>query len=94
MKRAIKTFDAAEFLDAEEAQAEYIAAALETGDSALIREAIGDVIRARGMTEMAKATGLSRGSLYRAFGADGNPTLDSLLAVMDALGITLTTSTR
>ena len=83
-------FDAAEYLTTPEAQAEFITAALETGDAAYVRDAIGVVARARGMGEIAKAAGLNRESLYRALGAAGNPEFSTMLRVLDALGIALT----
>ena len=89
MVKKAKVFDAAAFLDTDEAVAEYIAAAMETGDADLIKEAVGDVIRARGMTDMAKISGVSRASLYRAFGEGGNPTLASMMGVLNALNVTL-----
>lgn len=83
-------FDAAEYLTTPEAQAEFITAALETGDAAYVRDAIGVVARARGMAEIAKAAGLNRESLYRALGSSGNPEFSTMLRVLDALGIALT----
>jgi len=83
-------FDAAEYLTTPEAQAEFITAALETGDAAYVRDAIGVVARARGMGEIAKAAGLNRESLYRALGTAGNPEFSTMLRVLDALGIALT----
>jgi probable addiction module antidote protein len=88
-----KAFDAAAYLDTPEAMAEYMAAAMETGDAGLIKESVGDIIRAKGMTAMAKASGVSRASLYRAFGEGGNPTLDNMMAVINALGLTLSAKT-
>jgi len=84
-----KAFDAAAYLDTPEAMTEYMAAAMETGDAGLIKEAVGDIIRARGMTAMAKVSGVSRATLYRAFGEGGNPTLDNMFAVLNALGVKL-----
>ena len=83
-------FDAAEYLTTPEAQAEFITAALETGDAAYVRDAIGVVARSRGMGEIAKAAGLNRESLYRALGSAGNPEFSTMLRVLDALGIALT----
>lgn len=89
---ALKTtpFDAAEYLDTTEAQAEFITAALETGDAAFIRDAVNTVARARGMSEIAKATGLSREGLYKALGEAGNPEFSTMLGVLHALGLGLT----
>lgn len=89
MARTTRGFDASEYLDTPETRAEYLSAAMETGDADFIKEAVGDIIRARGMTAMAKESGVSRASLYRAFGEGGNPTLDSMMAVLDALNLRL-----
>jgi probable addiction module antidote protein len=82
-------FDAAEYLDTPELQAAYISAALETGDPAFVRDAIGLVARARGMSEIARAAGLNRESLYKALGETGNPEFGTMLGVLRALGLQL-----
>ena len=84
-----RRFDAASYLDTEERQAAYIAAALETGDAAFVRDALGLVARARGMTRLAKAAGMNRESLYKALGASGNPEFATVMRVVRALGLTL-----
>ncbi|WP_448683686.1 addiction module antidote protein [Pseudomonas nicosulfuronedens] len=83
-------FDPARYLTNPEAIAEFMSDALETGDAAYIAKAMGVVARAKGMTELARETGLSREQLYRSFSEHGNPTLKTLLAVMNALGIEMT----
>ena len=83
------SFDAAEYLDTSERQAEYITAALETGDAAFVRDAIGIVARARGMSEIARVAGLNRESLYKALGETGNPEFGTMLNVLRALGLEL-----
>ena len=89
---ALKTtpFAAAEFLDTPEAQAEFITAALETGDAAFIRDAVNTVARARSMGEIAKSAGLTREGLYKALGEAGNPEFSTMLGVLHALGLGLT----
>jgi len=82
-------FDAAGYLDSEERQAAYITAALETGDAAFVRDALGIVAKARGMGQVAKSADLSRESLYKALGATGNPEFGTVMRVMRALGLTL-----
>jgi probable addiction module antidote protein len=82
-------FDAADYLDSPEAQAEYMTAALETGDAEFIRDAVGVVARARGMTKIAKESGLSRESLYKALGGTGNPEFTTVMRILRALGLTL-----
>lgn len=86
----LRPFDASRYLDTEDAVAGYLAEALETNDAEFIAEAIGTVARARGMTQLAKASGMSREQLYRSFGRGANPTLKTMLRVMKAMNVTLT----
>ncbi|GEN29696.1 putative addiction module antidote protein [Halovibrio variabilis] len=90
MNDKIYDYDPAAALESEEAIAVFLADALETGDSTYIAKAMGVVARAKGMTELARETGLSREQLYRSFSEQGNPTLKTMLAVMQALGVDLT----
>ena len=83
------TYKTADYLDSEEAIVAYLQVAFEEGDAADIRAALGNVARARGMTGLSKETGVAREALYKAFGKDGNPTLDTLLAVTRALVVKL-----
>lgn len=85
----LTSFDPAELLVSDEAIATFMADALESGDAGYIANALGVVARARGMSEIARETGLSREHLYRSFSERGNPTLKTTLAVMRALGIGL-----
>jgi probable addiction module antidote protein len=85
-----KPFDAAEYLDGdEEALAAYITEALLTQDVDLITNAIGVAARVRGMSDIAKQTGLSRESLYKALSGDGNPQFETINRVLKALGLQL-----
>jgi probable addiction module antidote protein len=84
-----KPFDPANYLDSDEARAAYMTEALATNDPAFIADALGVVARARGMSQVARDTGLSRESLYRALSADGNPELSTLVQVLRALGLRL-----
>lgn len=84
------TYDPAEDLTSDQAIAEFMAGAFETNDPGFIAHALGIVARAKGMTQIASQTGLSREQLYRSFSERGNPTLRTTLAVMKALGIELT----
>jgi probable addiction module antidote protein/putative addiction module killer protein len=90
MIEKLTTFDPAAALVNDEEIAFFMADAFETGDSAYIAKALGVVARAKGMTEIAQKTGLSREQLYRSFSERGNPTLKTTLAVMRALGIDMT----
>lgn len=83
-------YDPAAALESEEAIAIFLADALETADVAYIAKAMGVVARAKGMTQLARETGLSREQLYRSFSEQGNPTLKTMLTVMRALGVDLT----
>ena len=87
MTETFSDFDPAEYLTSPTAIAEFMSDALETGDAGYIAKALGVVARAKGMTELARETGLSREQLYRSFSEHGNPTLKTMLAVMTALGV-------
>ena len=89
-KLLLTDFDAAEYLDSPEATIEYLNQAFATGEPALINAAIGDVARARGMSNVAKTAKLGRQSLYKALDKGGNPSVDTLVRVMSALGLKLT----
>ena len=80
-------WDPAERLTSPEAIAAYLEAVFEEGDPALIAAALGDVARARGMTEVARAAGVTRDTLYKALSKDGDPRLSTLLGVTKALGL-------
>ncbi|MCK9992356.1 MAG: hypothetical protein Dbin4_00876 [Alphaproteobacteria bacterium] len=83
-------WDAAEYLKSDEDIAAYLEAAFEENDPALIAAALGDVARARGMTQIAREAGVGRESLYKALSKDGNPEFSTVLKVMAALGLKLT----
>jgi probable addiction module antidote protein len=87
----IKTrpWDPAEHLITEGDMAAYLEAALEDGDPALIAAALGDIARAKGMSQIARETGLGRESLYKALSPDGNPEFSTVLKVVRALGLRL-----
>ena len=85
----LPVFDAAEYLDSEEAVAEYLTAMIEEGDPALLAAALGDIARARGMSEIAKASGLTREALYKALRPNAQPRFDTVSRVCAALGVRL-----
>ncbi len=94
MKKKIKVsdlpeFDFSEHLDSEQAIAEYLTIILEENDPALLAAALGDIARARGMTEIAKASGLGREALYKALRPDAQPRFDTVSRVCAALGVKL-----
>jgi probable addiction module antidote protein len=80
-------FDVTEHLDSEQAIAEYLTVVLEENDPAALAHALGIAARARGMSEIAKASGLTREALYRALRADAQPRFDTLSRVCSALGV-------
>jgi len=86
------TFDAAKHLGDPEAQAIFLRDALETGDAGYIAHALGVIVRAKGMTQIARDAGLSREALYKALSPTGNPTLSTLIGVTKALNIRLEAS--
>jgi probable addiction module antidote protein len=87
----IKThpWDIIEYLKTEEEMAAYLEAALEEGDPALVVAALGDIARAKGMTQIAREASLGRESLYKALSPTGNPEFATILKVVDALGLRL-----
>ncbi|MFZ2628623.1 MAG: addiction module antidote protein [Rugosibacter sp.] len=91
MTEKFTRWDAADYLETTEDMALYLDACLEEdpGDGSLIRAALNDIARARGMTQLARDTGITREGLYRALSSSGNPELSTVLKVIRALGITL-----
>ena len=90
MAEKLIDFDPAKYLDDDEAMEVFLENAFESGDAGHIAECIGVVARAKGMSEIAKKTGLAREQLYKSFSEEGNPTLASTLAVMKAIGFDMT----
>lgn len=86
-------WDSAEHLKSDEDIAAYLDACFEEAgdDAAFITHALGVVARAKGMTQLAKQTGLGRESLYKALSGDGNPSFATILKVMNALGVQIHT---
>ena len=82
-------FDFSEHLDSEQAIADYLTVILEENDSALLAAALGDIARARGMSEIAKASGITREALYKALRPDAQPRFDTVNRVCAALGVKL-----
>jgi probable addiction module antidote protein len=82
-------YDNAALLKSPQDVAAYLEAALEDGDPKVIAVVLGNIARAKGMTELARETGLGRESLYRTLSADGNPEFGTVLKVVRALGLRL-----
>lgn len=92
----IKTrkWDAAEHLNTEDDIVAYLDAVMEEGDLSFLCKALGDVARSHGMSEIARKTGMSRESLYKALSDKGNPSLTTVAAVLDAMGLRLSIAAR
>ena len=88
-KTKTRPYDAVEHLETEDDIIAYLEAALEDGDPAVIVHAIGNIARARGMSQIARDAGLGRESLYKALSPEGNPEFATVLKVVKALGIRL-----
>ena len=82
-------FDPARYLDNKESIAVYLTGILEANDAALLASALGDIARARGMTEIAKAAGITREALYKALRPDSAPRFETISRVCEALGVRL-----
>lgn len=89
MKADVKPFDAAEYLDNDEAIAEYLTATMDDPNPDVFLAALGDVAKARGMAEIAKTSGLGRESLYKALQSGAHPRYETVQAVLKALGVKL-----
>ncbi|MDK6787397.1 addiction module antidote protein [Actinotignum schaalii] len=89
-KVTFSTFDASKYLDSEEAINDYLAIALEDGDTKTVQLVLRDIARARGMSQLAKDTDLNRVSLYKSLSKDGNPSFETIAKIMKALGLKLT----
>jgi probable addiction module antidote protein len=82
-------WDVTEFLGSDDAIAAYLDAVFEAGDAGEMRDALRHVARAKGMTELAKAAGVTRAGLYKALGESGNPSFATIVAILKALGVKL-----
>ena len=94
-KEKLKTtkWDVVDYLKTDEDMAAYLEAAIEEGDSSLISAALGDIARAKGMTQIARKAGIGRESLYKALSPNGNPEFATILKVVKALGLRLHAAT-
>ena len=90
MVEQLHDYDPADALKSDEAVEIFLADAFETGDSHYIAKAIGVIARAKGMAKIARETGLAREQLYKSLSETGNPTLETTLAVLKAVGFELT----
>jgi probable addiction module antidote protein len=96
METKTAPYDVAEFLETPEEMAAYLEACIQEsdGNAAFIAKALGDIARAKGMTHVARESGLSRESLYKALSGDRSPSFDTILKVISALGLQLSASVK
>ena len=87
--KTVTKWDASEYLATEEDMAAYLNAALEDGETSVIAAALGDIARAKGMTQLANETGITRDGLYKALSPSGNPSFDTVQKVVRAFGLKL-----
>ena len=92
MATKLRDYDVADHLRTPEEMAAYLEACIaeSDGDSSDVVKALGDIARAKGMTQVARAAGLGRESLYKALSEDGNPQFDTIVKVARALGLEIT----
>nr|MDT0253762.1 putative addiction module antidote protein [Endozoicomonas sp.] len=89
MEKGLKKFDVSEYLTDNETIAEYLNAAIDTGDQAILLAAIGDIAKATGMQGIASSTGLGRESLYKALPPGAKPRFETIFKILQAPGVTL-----
>ena len=88
----LTTFDVSQYLDSKEMIAEYLTQVLQNGDMNELLEAIGNIAKAKGMSQIAKDTGLGRESLYKTFSSDSKPRFETIMKVLDSFGVKLQAS--
>lgn len=94
MKTEITEFDISEHLSDEESIAEYLTAIMEENDTRMLLSAIGDIAKAKGMSKIASESGLGRESLYKALNENAKPRFDTVLKVLEALGVNISFSAK
>ena len=94
MAESFKPFDAADYLASEGDIDRYFEQVEKTGDPRLILTALGDIARARNMSQLARQAGLTRPGLYKALSAEGNPSFATISRVAEALGLRISIRSR
>ena len=89
MNTKLKEFDIAEYLNSEEEIQMYLNEILEEGDPSLVLAVLGDIAKARNMSQLAKEVGMSREGLYKALSGQGNPTFMTIIKIVNSLGLKL-----
>ena len=88
----LTTFDTAQYLDSKEMIAEYLSQVLADGDTGELLIAMGNIAKAKGMSQIAKDTGLGRESLYKTFSPDAKPRFETIMKVLNSFGVKLQAS--
>ena len=88
----LTTFDVAQYLDSKEMIAEYLSQVLTDGDMNELLIAMGNIAKAKGMSQIAKDTGLGRESLYKTFSPDAKPRFETIMKVLNSFGVKLQAS--
>ncbi|MEL4505720.1 addiction module antidote protein [Luteococcus sp. H138] len=94
MAMTLKRWDASEYLETTEDMLAYLDEAARSGDPALLQAALGDIAKAKGMAEVARAAGVGRESLYKSLSGAGNPSFQTIMKVVDALGGQITVAPK
>jgi probable addiction module antidote protein len=95
MSTKLKVFDIVDFLETDEDMQAYLNAALEEGDTKFLFTALGDIVRAKNISQLSRETGISREGLYKALSGEGNPAFNTIFKIIHALGMDLQiTATR
>jgi probable addiction module antidote protein len=90
----LKTFDPAEYLHDDDSRAAYLADALETDSPEFFADALAVVARSRGISDLARETGMTRPGIYKAISQEGNPSFQTMRRLLDALGLEFTVKTK
>ena len=88
----VSNFDVSQYLDDKEIIAEYLSQILEDGDTAELLTALGNIAKAKGMTQIAKDTGLGRESLYKTFNPNTKPKFETILKIINSIGVKIQVS--
>lgn len=94
MKTKLKNFDVVDFLNTDEEMQEYLNAALEEGDPKFLFIALGDIARAKNISQLSRETGISREGIYKALSGEGNPSFNTIFKIIQALGLQIQVSSQ
>lgn len=94
MTTNLKTFDVVDFLNTDEEMQEYLNAALDEGDPKFLFIALGDIARAKNISQLSRETGISREGIYKALSGEGNPSFNTIFKIIQALGLRMKFSSQ